>query len=433
MVAATRVRQGATLAEAFVKGALLDARHAARTRVERARGTGAWRGVATTVDPLSPAVLADPERWFRSLHAVAPVHYSPARDVWVLNGYGEVRAAGRAHDVLSSADGTAHFRARLPMMVAIDRPAHARLRRIVARDFTKDRALGFGGLARELAVRCVEDVLAAERADVYPLLAAPIPLELIARILGVPDTDRAALRRWSDSAAGAFMADLKPSGLKRLGRFLTDVSEMFDYFEAEIERRRGQPADDAISRLVAYEDDQGALTTEELMWFTLLLLVAGNETTTGVMMALLLSLGRDREQYELLREDPSLIPRAVEEGLRWASPVPAFFRTARAPYEAAGATIPAGARVMLNFAAANRDPSRFPDPDAFDLRREPSEHIAFGSGIHFCLGSHLARVELTVLLETLVERVERLEVVGEPVWRRNASLRGLESLPMRFS
>jgi cytochrome P450 len=431
-----RTRHGATVTRAFTTGFALDARAAVRTRVARARGAGPGAGAPLTdADPLSGPVLADPEPWYRELHARAPVHYLPKRDLFVLNGYDEVRAGARAHDVLSSADGITRFRAPVPMLVATDRPDHARLRRILARDFTKERMDGWRPELERLAGEAVDRILGAGAAgtDAYAALAAPIPLEVIAAILGVPDTDRTALHRWSDAAVVGFSMTPGPNGLATLLQVIKDGSEMFEYFEAEIERRRAAPGDDALSRLVAFDDEQGRLTTDELLWFTLLLLVGGNETTTSLMMGLLLAFAQDPAQYDALRANPDeLIPKAIEEGLRWTTPIPAFFRTARADYVTGGVTIPAGARVMVSFAAANRDPARFADPARFDLHRDLKEHVAFGSGIHFCLGAHLARLETRIVLETLVRRVSRIEVVGAPEWRLNPSLRGIDRMDVRF-
>ncbi|MCW3000470.1 MAG: cytochrome [Solirubrobacterales bacterium] len=435
MPLASRTRHGLTVTRAFASGAALDARAAARTRLARSRGMGPGAGAPVTdADPLAGPVLDDPDPWYRSLHASGPVHYCPRRDLWVISGYDEVRAAARAHDVLSSADGITRFRAPVPMLVATDRPDHARLRRILARDFTKDRLELLRPSIEELAARCVDGIVAAPAgADAYGALAGPIPLQIIAGILGVPDTDRADLHRWSDAAVQGFAMTPGPEGIRAFRRILGDGSQMFTYFEQVIERRRVEPGDDALSRLVAYDDEQGRLTTDELLWFTLLLLVGGNETTTSVVMALLLAFAREPEQYDRLRADPGLIPRAIEEGLRWATPIPAFFRTARAPYAIGGVTVPAGGRVMLSFAAANRDPGRYAEPERFDLQRDEQEHVAFGSGIHFCLGAHLARLELRIVLETLIARVARVDVLGEPVWRRNPSLRGIDAMTVRFT
>lgn len=428
-----RRRHAVTVGGAFAAGGMLDARAYLRRQAGRVRGATVSAPV-THGDPLEGEFLDHPERWYAELHERAPVNYCAPRDLYVLNGYGVVRAGARANDALISGEGVTRYRSKVPMLVSIDRPDHARLRRILARDFTKAHMDGLRPDIEDLASAAVERILAARAGtDAYANLAAPIPLDITARILGVPEADRAALRRWSDAAVGAFTMTLGASGLATLLRTLRDGSQMFAWFEREIERRRTQPGDDALSRLIAYDDEQGRLTIDELLFFTLLLLVAGNETTTGVLMALIYNLAENPDQYQRLRADPEhYIPRAIDEGLRWATPVPAFFRTARTDYDAEGVTIPAGSRVMLSFAAANRDPALFPEPDRFDIDREIEEHVAFGSGIHFCLGSHLARLELRIVLETLVERVAAIEALDRPLWRRNPSLRGIDRLTVRF-
>ncbi|MHB8692187.1 MAG: cytochrome P450 [Solirubrobacteraceae bacterium] len=431
----SRSRHGVTVARGFIRGAGLDVRAGARRGVRRLRGIGpAGRAPVTYGDPMTGTCLEHPERWYAELHARGPVHYCEPRDLFVLNGFDAVRAGARAHDVLISGEGVTRFRSPNPMLVSTDRPDHARLRRILARDFTKARIDLLRPQIEQLASDAVGRVLAAPNGvDAYDSLAAPIPLDITAAILGVPDADRVALRRWSDSAVTAFTMTPGPGGLVTLLKTLKQGSAMFAWFEGEIERRRLAPGDDALSRLIAYDDEQGRLTDDELLFFTLLLLVAGNETTTSVIMALLHNFARAPGEYEKLLGDPEhYIPRAIEEGLRWATPVPAFFRTARTPYQAGAITIPAAARVMVSFAAANRDPSRFSDPDRFDLDRQIDEHLAFGSGIHFCLGSHLARLELRIVLETLLRRVARIEARDQPRWRQNPSLRGIDRLTVNF-
>lgn len=427
--ASERMRLATTITRGFVEGAALDARHALMTR----RSGRPVDVPYTDTDPLAAEVLNNPDRWFRQLHEAGPVNYCPRRNIWIINGFNEARAAARDHTSLSSAQGTARFRTRLPMMLTMDRPEHARLRRILARDFTKERMGEYETRIRTLTEQRVDPLLGrSEPADAHDALAGPVPVEMIGHILGIEPSRRSSIHAWSASATAAFAAEVNLASAKTMSTFLIRLTEMFEYFGGVIEERRRRPGEDAISRLIAFEDDEGALTTNELLWFILVLLVAGNETTTAVMMALLFCLGEHPDQLAQLRADPDRIPSAVEEAVRWASPVPAFFRTATTAYDIDGVTIPPDARVMLNFAAANRDPRVFAAPDRFDVMRPAHDHVGFGSGIHFCLGSHLARLELRILLEILVDRVERIEIAGQPVWRRNPSLRGLEAMPVRF-
>jgi cytochrome P450 len=187
-----------------------------------------------------------------------------------------------------------------------------------------------------------------------------------------------------------------------------------------------------ITALLA-SNDGGDMRDDELFWLSLMLLVAGNETTTNLIGSLLYALARDRRAYERLRAEPALIAPAVEEALRWGSPIQGMFRTVVEDYAVGEATIPAGARVLLLFGAANRDPREFEDPDRFALDRRPGEHLAFGTGIHFCLGAQLARLEARVVLEELVERAAGIELAGPVAWRNNPTVHGPSRLPLRLS
>jgi cytochrome P450 len=209
------------------------------------------------------------------------------------------------------------------------------------------------------------------------------------------------------------------------------IFRLHGYFHRIFDQRRLKPGHDLISHLLR-SSEEGHMTADELFWFTFLLLIAGNETTTNLLGTLLLTVALQPAAFERLRREPQLIPAAVEESLRLHSPVQAFYRTALRPYRVEEATVPAGGRVLLIFAAANRDPRKYPDPERYVLERNPSDHLAFGSGIHFCLGAHLARLEAAAVLSRLTDRVESLELAGQPVWTRNPALRGLERLPLQF-
>ena len=203
------------------------------------------------------------------------------------------------------------------------------------------------------------------------------------------------------------------------------------YMADQFERLRREPGDDVLSSLIA-SSDEGQLTPNELFWFAFMLLVAGNETTTSLLGTMALSFARHPDQYARVREDPDLVPSAVEESLRHGSPIQGLYRTASADHAVGDAFIPAGGRVLLLYGAANRDPRQYADPDTFDVARNPTDHVAFGSGIHFCLGAHLARLEGQVVLRELIERVSAIELTGEPRWNENPSVRGLARLPVRL-
>src|SRR5436305_362054 len=215
---------------------------------------------------------------------------------------------------------------------------------------------------------------------------------------------------------------------RNVGSIFSSTVALHRYLSDAIAERRRSPRDDLLSHLIASSED-GRLNEEELFWFAFLLLVAGNETTTSLIGGMLLAFARHPDQYARVREDPSLIPGCVEESLRYVSPIQGLYRTALVDHRVGEAVIPAGERVLLAFGAANRDPRRYPEPDRFLVDRDTSDHVAFGSGIHFCLGAQLARLEATAFLAELIERAPRIELAGEPVWTGNPALRAMASLP----
>jgi cytochrome P450 len=409
-----------------------EARAGAAAVARRLRGDVACGAELTAAGPLDPEVVADPYPWYRELHRGGPVHYNRKLDLWLISGYDDVRAAARAHDALSSAHSVARFRARLPMMLTVDRPEHTRLRKIAARDFTREAMERWRPAIEDLARGAVDDMLAADPSDAVSQLASPLPVAVIARILGVPSSDLAAFREWSDRAVEGFGVEPGRGSVRSSARVLGAVIALRTYFAKQFERLGSSPGDDVISRLIA-SSEEGALTQDELFWFGFMLLIAGNETTTSLLGTMLLGFAEHPDQYAKVRHDPDLVPAAVEEALRHVSPIQGLYRSAIADYGVGSATIPAGGRVLLLFGAANRDPRHYPAPDDLLVERNPTDHVAFGFGIHFCLGAHLARLEATVVLRELVSRVETIELAGEPEWSGNPSLRGLARLPLDLS
>jgi cytochrome P450 len=383
----------------------------------------------TDFDPMDDAVRDDPYPAYRELLAGGPLHHNRRLNIFILSRYDDVRAAGRASDQLSSAEGVIRLRHRLPMMLTQDRPDHTRMRRILVREFTKDALTELRPRVEQLAHDSIDAMLAAGPADAVPQLSQPLPVAIIADLLGVPRADLPAFRRWSDGVVEGFATDPSFATLGRTRHVVSAVAGIRLYVERELACRRSDPTDDLLGRLSAAAD-AGELSDNEVFWSALMLLVAGNETTTSLLGTLLLAFAQHPDQYRLLRDDRSLAGAAIEEAMRHVAPVQSFFRTARAAYDVGGATIPAGGRVMLLYGAANRDPRRYEYPDRFDIRRDPTDHLAFGSGIHFCLGAHLARLESQIVLTALVERIAEIHLAGSPRWTRNPSLRGLASLPV---
>ncbi|HEY3683989.1 MAG TPA: cytochrome P450 [Streptosporangiaceae bacterium] len=382
-------------------------------------------------DPFAPGVVADPYPWYRSLLADEGPRYLPERDLWVVSRYDQVRDAARDHRTLASGQGVTYVRIPLPMMLTSDPPDHTRLRRIVSRVFTPRAIDEWRGMIDRQAVRLVAELRAADEPDLVTGLAAPLPVMVIAEILGIPAADRALFRTWADRVVEGFnLLDDVYTADDLDTRILDAVQELDGYFAAIIADRRAHPGDDLVTRLVQAEE---RLDPKELFWFCFLLLVAGTETTTNLIGTLghLLATGPDLRRA--LAADPGRTPDAVEEALRWGSPIQGFFRDALDGCAVGGTAIPAGARVLLLYAAANRDPRHFADPDAYDLDRRSTDHLAFGTGIHFCLGAHLARTEAAAAIGHLLAAADGFAPRGEPVRTANPTLRGFTSLPVRWA
>lgn len=433
-------------------------------------------------DPLDPEVIADPYPSYRWLLAEAPVYHDELNALWVLSRYDDVLAATRAPAALSSEQGVAYRPLGLPMMISMDPPDHTRLRSIVSREFTPKSLERWRPIVERLARDAVDRLVEADKADFVDAVASPFPVAVIGEILGVPREDLPLLRRVSDDFVEGFKIGQEQSriagGVMDLlsrrsivtrisslgmrhplamrsflavssliiraaegsgGRWFDDlnrvpraVADLQDYCVALVRERQRRPADDLISKLLA-ATPEGQLSDFEIFWFFALLLIAGHETTTSLLSNLVLAMIEHPGEWEALRRDPALVPAAVNEGLRYDAPVQGFFRTATTRYAVREREIPEGERVLLLFGAANRDPRKYPDPDVFRAARNPDDHLAFGGGIHFCLGASLARMEGAAVLSELVRRVRGFELAGPVERTRNPTLRGAKKLPLHIA
>ena len=377
----------------------------------------------TSYDPLDPATAAQPHPAYRALYAGPRVHYNPKRSIWILSRLDDVRAALRDDAALSSADGVTRTKFSLPILLTTDGERHAQMRRQILPAFTKAALESWRPMIDSLATELVGDVLDDPGCDVVQRLAVPMPMRLIAALLGIPDTDVEDFRRWSEAAVQVTDLALTPRGVSKLAATVGGARSIYTYFRRQFAAGGLKGSDTILGRLLAKNED-GTITDDELFYFAILLLLAGNETTTNLLGGMFDTLARCPDQYDLIRADPKLIPMAVEEQLRFSSPVQNMYRTARTDYLVGGVTIPAGARVLLSFGAANRDPLVFDDPDVFRVDRNPTQHIAFGFGAHLCLGAQLTRMEAQAVLRELVTRVRRTSVVDDTRWSTNSSLRG---------
>jgi pimeloyl-[acyl-carrier protein] synthase len=318
-------------------------------------------------------------------------------------------------------------------MLGSDPPQHSRLRRLVSRDFTPRRIRELEPRIREIAKDLLDKVEARGQFDLMADIANVLPVTVIAEMLGVPPELNLKFKHWSDTIIGG---DNRLPGMPPPPELVRAIDELGDYFTDEIERRRANPGPDLVSALVAAHDEGEVMSAADLLSFITLLLLAGNETTTNLIGNGTLALGRNPDQFDALKRNPAMLPRAIEEMLRYDGPVQGTVRFAREAVSLGGTEIPSGALALMIVAAADRDPAQFKDPEKFDITRDPNEHVAFGEGIHFCIGAPLARMEARITFEAMLERFPRLRLKDpamKPVYKGSYFLRGLESLPLEIS
>jgi pimeloyl-[acyl-carrier protein] synthase len=354
--------------------------------------------------------------------------------------YADVTAGLRDHEHLSSMQPApppeqvyeGRFKGARNMLGS-DPPQHSRLRRLVSRDFTPRRIRELEPRIREIAKDLLDKVEAKGEFDLMADIANVLPVTVIAEMLGVPPELNAKFKHWSDTIIGG---DNRMPGMPPPPELVRAIDELGDYFTDEIERRRANPGPDLVSALVAAHDEGEVMSAADLLSFITLLLLAGNETTTNLIGNGTLALGRNPDQFDALKRNPAMLPRAIEEMLRYDGPVQGTVRFAREAVSLGGTEIPAGALALMIVAAADRDPAQFKDPQKFDITRDPNEHVAFGEGIHFCIGAPLARMEARITFEAMLERFPRLRLKDpaiKPVYKGSYFLRGLESLPLEIS
>jgi cytochrome P450 len=392
-----------------------------------------------TFNPMDPAFVADPYPTYRQLRAEDPVHHSPL-GFWVLTRYEDVVAALRDPRLAKEAIAAfvaARFGAPVPIMglsmLDRDPPDHTRLRSLVSKAFTPRVVEGLRPRIQQIVDGLLDRVRDAGSMDLIEEFAYPIPVNVICEMLGVPVEDHERFKGWSLDIARGLDSILLPPDSEVPKRSVASRHALADYFRELIARRRASPRADLLSGLIAAEEAGDKLSENELLATCILLLIAGHETTVNLIGNGTLALLRHPDELQRLRDTPALIGSAVEELLRFDGPVQ---RTARIPSEDVvidGHKIAKGEMVMPFIGAADRDPAQFPDPDRLDITRTDNRHIAFGWGIHFCLGAPLARVEGQIAINTLVQRFPKLALATEsPEFRQSLTLRGLKSLPVRF-
>jgi len=391
-----------------------------------------------------------PHALFTRLRCEAPVWWqaAPAGFIgqddgfWVLSRHADVVAANRDGELFSALDGPSladRPEMRGTMLVSMDGRDHTRLRRLISAGFTPRMVRRLEEQMRSWAERIVDDALARGTCDFVADVAYQLPMHMIADILGIPVEDR----QWLFTLTSEFLQAGVPEAGISPERQMAIQAEMFAYGRALGEAKRTQPQDDiwTILSTVGIDDDGGGrtgLSELELDFFFLVLTIAGSETTRNAIALGLVALLEHPDQLDTLRRDPAVMPSAVEEILRWSSPVGYFARRATRDTQIRGVPIAAGQRVTLWYPSANRDDDVFAEPFRFDIRRAPNEHVAFGGGgAHFCLGANLARQEIAILFHTLLRRAGRIEILSAPRYSAlgiyNPVLVALKTLPVRLA
>jgi cytochrome P450 family 142 subfamily A polypeptide 1 len=380
----------------------------------------------------------NPYPTYRWLRENAPVYRDDASSLWVLSRYDDVVQVSKNQETFSAAQGVLPESDALVSIVCMDDPRHLRLRKLVNRGFTPRMVGMLETKIRALATEILDEVAPRGSCDLVRDVAVPLPLYIIAEMLGIPREDFTRFHDWSNrliNVAGNYEdATTVMDATCAYAEYGTYLKEIF------ADRRRA-PRQDLTGILVAAQqdgmlaEDEEAMENDEIVMFMTLLLVAGNETTRNAITGGMLALMQHPEQCELLRRRPALIDRAVEEILRYVSPIICFRRTAMRDTEIRGQQIAAGERVLMLYQSANRDEAVFTDSESFDVTRDPNPHVAFGVGTHFCLGANLARAELRIMVEELVRRFPDMRVASGAGPQRMAStlVSGIRSLPVVFS
>jgi cytochrome P450 len=382
-------------------------------------------------NPFAPEFKADPYAVYAELRENAPV-LQTAMGFWAVSRYDDVCYVLKNAPLFSSrpmglqsmgVDGRG-----TRSIISSDPPDHTMLRNLVNRAFTPKMVAEMEPRIREITSGLLDRVVASGRMDLVDDLAMPLPVTIIAEILGVEPLRRDDFKRWSNAVVANPTEPVDGNGTRA-----ADVAEFRAFFADVTAERRREPKSDLISAIVRAEEDNETLTNDEIIGFAMLLLIAGNETTTNLLGNAMLALLKNPDEMQRLRDDRSLIPNLVEEALRYDSPVQFLFRTTTQDVEIGETRVPAGAPIVPIYASANRDDRRYPDGARFDVTRNAQGHVAFGLGPHFCLGAPLARLEAKVAFEELLNRCDDIEMAGEPERLESLFLRGMRKLPLGFT
>lgn len=382
------------------------------------------------INLFSDEARRNPYPLYDEMRSQSPLAYAPPPfDGWLIFDYDGVKRALNDHELFSS---------RVPAprnwFIFFDPPAHSKLRGLIAKAFTPKSVAALESHIRELSRQLLGQALRQAEFDLATQVSIPLPMKVIARMIGIPPADWERFKRWSDSMLKLSYARQGGEEAAEAGReFNAVTSEMDKYLTEMIGQRREKPEEDLLTRLIEAEMDGEKLSQEEILGFFQLLLIGGQETTTNLINNAVLSFLENPDQLALLRSNQELLPSAIEEVLRYRSPLQWVMRTPRREVEMHGQIIPAGKLVLPMIGSANRDPKHFTEPNIFDVRRNPNPHIAFGHGIHSCAGAALARMETRIVLGDFLRMAPEFELASNERWhpRRALHVHGPTNLVLR--
>ncbi len=382
------------------------------------------------IDLFSPEARRNPYPAYDQLRRLAPVAQDPGTGFWMAFSYDAVKRVLQDHEAFSSRHGPADW------MIFLDPPRHSKLRALVAQAFTPRSVANLEPRIRELSRELLDPMIERGAMDLATDFAVPLPMMVIAEMLGIPVADRPRFVRWNDAilAMSYSVVGAGETARAAAAEFTVVTGEMSVYLAELLEHRRSAPGDDLLTRLLHAELDGERLNHHEILAFFQLLLLAGSETTTNLINNAILCFLDHPDQLARLGAEPGLLPSAIEEVLRYRAPLQWMYRVPTRAVDFDGQTIPAGKLMLAMIGSANRDPLQFQDADRFDITRDPNPHLAFGHGIHFCLGASLARLESRVALTELLWRLKGLALASDEPWepRPGLHVHGPTRLPIRF-
>jgi len=377
----------------------------------------------------SDEMRRNPYPAYDQLRSSSPLLHDPQSNLWMLFDYEGVKRVLSDHGTFSSRYGP-------EWLIFLDPPRHAKLRGLISQAFTPRTVASLEPRIRELSRELLDQSIERGEMDLAADFSVPLPMMVIADMLGIPVADRTRLKRWSDVILymSYTIGGPEEESSRAIEQFRAVTLEMSGYLAGLLDQRRIGPQDDLLSRLVSAEIDGQRLTPEDILGFFQLLLLAGSETTTNLINNAILCLIEYPDQLARLKERLDLLPSAIEEVLRYRSPLQWMYRVPTREVELHGQAIPAGKLVLVMIGSANRDPLQFPNADRFDIARDPNPHLAFGHGVHFCLGAPLARLEARIALADLLERMKRFDLASQEPWepRKGLHVHGPTRLPIRF-